>query len=167
MVMTPTPLLTTTAALALTVGVLLSGCTQTVALRPAANATDPGCASIITRLPETVAGFDVRETNAQGTGAWGSPSVVLLRCGVAVPEPTASLTCVTVDGIDWLRDPADDPSFVFTTYGRDPATEVVIDSREASGGSVLTDLSAAIGVLPAERNCISPDDVLEGGQPVE
>jgi hypothetical protein len=155
--------LTAVAALALT----LSGCAQSVALRPAEDAVNPECAEVITRLPETVAEFEQRPTNAQATGAWGSPADVLLYCGVAVPDPTSALTCVTVDGIDWLRDPADDPNFTFTTYGRDPAISVVVNSEAVSGGTALTDLSTAISIIPAERACVTPDQILEGGEPVE
>ena len=146
---------------------LLTGCAQSVALRAADNAADPACADVITRLPEAVAELELRPTNAQGTGAWGSPADVLLYCGVDVPDPTSTLTCVTVDGIDWLRDPEDDPNFTFITYGRDPAIAVVVNSETISGGAALTDLSTAISILPAERSCVSPDQILEGGTPVD
>jgi outer membrane murein-binding lipoprotein Lpp len=148
-------------------GLALAGCAQTVALRPAADATNAQCAAVVTRLPAAVANLASRETNAQGTGAWGDPAAVLLRCGVAVPDPTASLSCVTVDGVDWLRDPAKDPVYVFTTYGRNPATEVIVDSRIVDGGAVLTAISPAIAVIPAVRRCVSPDDVLQNGVPVD
>jgi hypothetical protein len=146
---------------------LLTGCAQSVALTPAKDAANPECAEVITRLPESVADLLQRDTNAQATSAWGSPADVLLYCGVAVPDPTASLTCVTVDGIDWLRDPEDDPSFTFITYGRDPAIAVVVNSETVSGGNALTDLSNAVGIIPAERACVTPDEILEGGSPVD
>jgi hypothetical protein len=155
--------LTAIAALAL----VLTGCAQSVALRPADDAANPQCADVITRLPETVADFPQRSTNAQATGAWGSPADVLLYCGVPVPDPTSALTCVTVDGIDWLRDPEDDPNFTFTTYGRDPAISVIVNSEAVSGGTALTDLSTAISIIPADRACVTPDQILEGGEPVD
>jgi hypothetical protein len=92
---------------------------------------------------------------------------VLLHCGVPVPDPTSTLTCVTVDGIDWLRDPADDPKFAFITYGRDPAIEVIVDSEAVGGGTALTDLSLAVSIIPATRACISPEETLSGGEPVD
>ncbi|WP_213815764.1 DUF3515 family protein [Glaciihabitans sp. dw_435] len=160
-----------TAGAVLALGLLatvLTGCTQAVALQPAADAINPKCASVVTHFPETVAGLPSRETNAQATGAWGSPATVLLHCGVAVPDPTSTLVCVTVDGIDWLRDPAKDPVFAFITYGRDPAVEVVIDSSKGlSGNTVLTDLSLAVSAIPAERQCVTPDESIEGGLPVD
>ncbi|WP_341954236.1 DUF3515 family protein [Salinibacterium sp. TMP30] len=146
----------------------LAGCAATVPLEPADDAANPTCAEVIVRLPDTVAGLDLRETNAQGTGAWGEPANVLLRCGVAVPEPTAALACVTAptDGIDWLRDDSDAPNYVFTTYGRDPAVQVIIDSDgdpdvegdEVSGFDALTELAAAVSQITPDRFCVALSD---------
>jgi len=141
----------------------LAGCAPAVALEPAADAVDPVCASVVVALPETVGGLDSRETNAQGTGAWGDPASVILRCGVPSPDPTSS-ECLLVDGIDWIRDDSNDPNFAFTTYGRTPAVEVIIDSDGdpdvendgVSGLEALTDLSSAIGLVPQTGKCISP-----------
>jgi hypothetical protein len=139
---------------------LLAGCASTVALEPADDAVNPACAQVSVRLPETIANLDARETNAQATGAWGEPASVILRCGVPIPPPTAEFPCVNVDGVDWLRDDSDDPNFVFTTYGRDPAVEVIIDGSAISGLEALTDLSGAVGVLPRTGSeCVSLGDV--------
>jgi len=140
----------------LALGLLLCGCTPTVALEPATDAINPICASVVVRLPDTVAGLSARTTNAQGTGAWGSPTSVIVRCGVPSPAPTAALPCVTVEGIDWLRDDTGDPNFVFTTYGRDPAVEVIINGDAVSGLDALTDLALAVGQLPVEGTCVVP-----------
>jgi len=152
--------LTAAAGLVLALGAL-TACAPTVALTPSDDATNPECAAVITRLPETAAELEIRETNAQGTAAWGSPETsVILHCGVDVPDPTASLACFTYKGIDWLRDPADDPRFAFITYGRDPAIRVIVDSEDGvSGNAVLDDIATAVSIIPAERNCISPLDV--------
>ena len=86
-----------------------------------------------------------------------SPTSVILRCGVPVPAPTSELPCVTVEGIDWLRDDSDDPNFVFTTYGREPALEVIVNGTAASGLEALTDLSSAVAQLPRTGGeCITP-----------
>lgn len=147
---------------------MLAGCAPIVALEPADDAANPTCAEVIVRLPDTVAGLDMRETNAQGTGAWGEPANVLLRCGVAVPDPTASLACVTApdNGIDWLRDDSDAPNYVFTTYGRNPAVQVIIDSDgdpdvdgdEVSGFDALVELASAVSQITPERFCVALSD---------
>lgn len=138
----------------------LAACSPTVPLTAAPDATNPVCADVIVRLPDAIGGNVKRVTNAQATGAWGEPASVLLRCGVEVPGPS-TLLCVTLKGIDWLRDDSGAPNYVFTTYGRDPAVQVVINGTEASGTETLMDLSNAVGTIPATRACTNPDDVLE------
>ncbi|MCC7128315.1 MAG: DUF3515 family protein [Microbacteriaceae bacterium] len=151
----------------------LAGCTPIVPLDPAPDANNPKCADVIVRLPDVILDADKqdsgsdpagewlkRETDAQATGAWGNPTSILLRCGVAVPGPS-TLPCATVKGIDWLRDDSGAPNYVFTTFGRDPAVEVVIDSSRASGTNVLEALSLAVGTIPTTGACTNPIDVLD------
>jgi hypothetical protein len=138
---------------------LLAGCSPIVALEPAVDAASPLCAEVTVRLPDTVAELAKRQTNAQATGAWGEPTAVLLRCGVPSPAPTSQLPCVTVEGVDWLRDDTDDPTFVFTSYGRTPAVEVIVDSTAASGLEALVDVAFAVSQLPVEGACLAPEDV--------
>jgi hypothetical protein len=126
---------------------LLTGCTAAVPLQPAADAIDPICANVVVHLPATVANQEERETNAQGTGAWGTPASVLLHCGVDVPGPT-TLPCINVNGIDWINDDSHAPQYRFTTHGRTPAVEVVVDSRKVSGSTALADLTSAVAVVP-------------------
>ena len=152
--------------------VVLTGWTPAVPVAPAQDAANPECAEVIVRLPDLIedaaqqgangdpAGVWLkRETNAQGTGAWGDPAAVLLRCGVPVPGPS-TLLCVTLDGVDWLRDDSQAPNYIFTTYGRDPAVEVVVDGNRASGTNALVALRLAVSAIPATRACTNPDDVL-------
>jgi hypothetical protein len=141
----------------LPMALLLTGCAQTVALEPADDAANPVCAEVSVRLPDLVDAKEIRSTNAQATGAWGNPASIILRCGVPVPAPTAELPCLTVEGIDWLRDDADAPNYVFTTYGRVPAVEVIVDGDSASGFAALVDLAPAVGMLPVEGACITPE----------
>ena len=136
---------------------LLSGCSQAVPFDPAPEASDPDCAAVVVRLPDTVAGLAERETNAQGTGAWGQPASVLLRCGVEPPGPTTD-RCVSVDGVDWIIDESDAPTYLFTTYGRTPAVEVIVDNDVVSGTTAITDLSGAVGAIPPEGGCVAVDD---------
>lgn len=151
-----------TALVAAAVGLTaLTGCTGSVTLDPAPDAANPECAEVIVRLPDTIDNDkQYRTTDAQGTGAWGDPAAVLLRCGVPVPGPT-TLPCVTVRDVDWIRDDTDAPIFVFTTYGRDPAVEVIVDSEAASGTNALTNLANSVGVLPKYTECVDAEDVFE------
>ena len=145
---------------AITAGAVLAGCTQTVALEPADNAIDVGCAEIIVRLPDTVSELEIRETNAQGTAAWGTPTAVILRCGVAEPAPTSTLPCVLVDDVYWLRDDTNAPSYVFTTYGRSPATEVIVNRDAVSPGVALYDLVGAVSFTTETGACTEIEDSL-------
>jgi len=136
---------------------LLTACSPTVPLTPAANATDPKCAEIIVRLPTSVVEQPLRQTNAQATGAWGNPASVLLRCGV--PQPAPSATCSTVNGIDWVVDVSGSPRYVYTTYGRSPATQVVIDTKltQGQGAIILDALSNAVGSIAQTKQCTGHD----------
>ncbi|SMH35310.1 Protein of unknown function [Rathayibacter oskolensis] len=143
---------------------LLSGCSATVALEPAADATDVACAEVSVRLPDVVAEQPERETNAQGTAAWGTPSAVILHCGVEPPGPTTDL-CVSVSGVDWVIDEtrADEDIYTLTTYGREPAVEVTVDQSRASGTSAVVDLANAVSYLPKTGECtdVSDTDTLD------
>jgi hypothetical protein len=138
---------------------LLAGCAGPVTMQAAPDANNPECAAVIVSLPEQLAGLTPRETDAQSTKAWGDPTSVRLRCGVPVPGPTAEFPCITVDGVDWLRDAAEEPVTVFTTYGRDPAVQVIIDGAVVSGEPVLSGLAGAVSQVPAERQCVDVEDV--------
>lgn len=145
---------------------LLTGCVQSVALTPAADANNPACADVIVRLPDVVADKPQRETDAQATGAWGSPAAVILHCGVAVPGPTTD-ACLSLNGIDWIADESDaaDDTYRYTTYGRDPAIEVVINADAATGGvsgtTALIDLTGAVQAVPATAACVGAEELLE------
>jgi hypothetical protein len=150
-----------TVTLALCVGLLaVAGCAPTVNLEPAEQANSVECANMTVRLPDVLAGEERRNVNAQATAAWGDPVSIIVRCGVPLPEPTP-LPCFEVAGIDWLRDDASAPLFVFTTYGYDPATEVIVDSQRVSGTTVLDELARAVGSqsIPVQA-CIDSVDVV-------
>jgi hypothetical protein len=149
-----------TGFLAATVAATLAGCQPTVRLEPAEAANTVECANMMVRLPDTVDGLDRRRVDAQSTAAWGSPTAVLIRCGVPRPGPS-TLPCVTVDGVDWLIDESDSPRFVFTTYGLEPATEVIVDSDLASGTAALRLVSGAVAAQSAPvASCLDATDVL-------
>jgi hypothetical protein len=158
----------TLVAMALLVAGLLAGCAPTVNVAPAGAATNAKCANVVAQLPDTVSTLSRRITNGQGTGAWGEPADIVMRCGVPVPDPTSTLVCITVNGIDWLRKADPKEVFVFTTYGRTPAVAVTINSKDvkADGNQALTDLSDAVGTINAQHHCTTPSETLEGGDPV-
>ena len=141
-------------------GILLAGCAPVVNLEPAEFANAPECANMIVRLPDTAAELPARNVNSQATAAYGDPTAVLIRCGLERPGPNL-LPCFTVDGVDWLRDDTSAPQFVFTTFGLDPATEVIVDSTVVSGTQVLREISRAIGSqsLPVAE-CLDISDVV-------
>jgi len=141
---------------------VLAGCTASVPLEPAADATNPECATLIVNLPTKVADQPERETNAQATGAWGDPAAILLHCGVPVPGPTTQ-PCLSINGIDWIEDDSDAPRYRYTTYGRDPATELVIDSKKVSGSTVLVDVASAVSKIPATERCLGAEDLTVPG----
>ena len=130
----------------------LTGCTQPVALSAAPDAENKLCAEVVVRLPDTVGDAELRETNAQGTGAWGTPALALLQCGVTVPEVSA-LECREFEGVEWLIDPSDPDLVTATTYGRDPAIRVAIDKSVTGPGVILADLAGAVSVIPVTKAC--------------
>ncbi|RLQ85833.1 DUF3515 domain-containing protein [Mycetocola zhadangensis] len=144
----------------------VTGCSQAVSLSPAADANNPACADVMVRLPDTVADKPKRETNAQSTGAWGNPSAVIMHCGVAVPGPTTD-TCISLNGVDWIADESDaeNDTYRYTTYGREPAVEVVINADAETGGvsgtTALIDLTGAVSVIPTTTACVGPEEVLD------
>ncbi|RLP67959.1 DUF3515 domain-containing protein [Mycetocola manganoxydans] len=158
--------LTGTSLLVVLATTLLTGCVQAVPLEPADNANDPACADVTVRLPDTVADKPKRETSAQATGAWGAPAAVILHCGVPAPGPTTD-ACIALNGVDWIADESDaaNDTYRYTTYGREPAIEVVINADDETGGvsgtTALIDLTSAVQAIPATSACVSPDDVLE------
>jgi hypothetical protein len=150
------------AAIAIAAVLAFAGCSQAVPVETAPLASDTACADVVVRLPDalakdTEAEQRQRETNAQGTGAWGEPASVILRCGAEAPGPTTD-RCVSVNGVDWVIDESDAPNYLFTTYGRTPAVEVFVDNDVVSGTTVITELAAAVSVIPAGGGCTTLDE---------
>ena len=131
---------------------LLSGCTATVHLDPAPASNSVTCANLMVRLSDKVDGLSRRDTDAQATAVWGAPSGVIFRCGL--PGVTVStLRCVTEQNVDWLVDPSKAPVYRFITFGRNPASEVIIDSRKAVGVNVLDEIGSTIQWQKATAHC--------------
>ncbi len=131
---------------------LLTGCSATVSLEPAAEANDPNCAEVMVRLPQELGEHFERLTNAQATAAWGDPTAVILRCGLE-PVVVSDLPCVTAGEVDWLVDDSLAPNYRFISFARFPAVEVIVDSERASGVTSLELLSRAVSQIPATAYC--------------
>lgn len=129
-----------------------SGCAATVALEPAELANDPECAEVIVRLGDELASLPRRSTNAQSTAAWGDPTAVIFRCGLA-PVTVSELPCVSAGEVDWLVDDSQRPNYRFVTFGRSPASEVIVDSTVISGVSALEELAPLVDYLPVQARC--------------
>ena len=151
-------LLIRSAAVAVTVTAaagVLSGCTAPVAMEPGPDANNPLCADVSVQLPESLDGKERRQTDAQATGAWGDPAAVLLTCGVEPPGPT-TIPCTTVGGVDWIVEDEGDFRFRVTTFGREPAIQLYVDTNADTGVSssvVLDVLSRTVGQLPITGVC--------------
>ncbi|HAP88365.1 MAG TPA: DUF3515 domain-containing protein [Arthrobacter bacterium] len=138
-------------------GAVLSACAPAVDVTAAGDAANPACAPMMVALPDAIGDAALRKTNSQATAAWGDPSQVILRCGVNVPGPTTD-RCVSVNGIDWVIKEGN-PVWTLTTFGREPATEILLDPDKISSATVLADLSAAAAKVPASRNCVGQEEL--------
>ena len=120
-----------------------------VALAPLAGA--PACAGA--RWPEAVSGHARVPTTpeAASVAAWGDPAIIA-RCGLEPLGPTTD-ECVTVDGVDWVVRRLSDGSAA-TTYGRDPAIEVLAPGEYGPVPLLLPAFSSVAGALPENgRHC--------------
>ncbi|MDJ0316247.1 DUF3515 domain-containing protein [Arthrobacter antibioticus] len=130
----------------------LTACSPSVTITEAEDANNPACASMMVALPDSLAGSKRRTTTSQSTAAWGDPSLVVLRCGVAVPSPTTD-KCVAVNGVDWVLKEKE-TTWTITTYGRTPATELVFEDNTVPSDTVLSEISAAVSKIPANGACL-------------
>ncbi len=132
----------------------LAGCTATVSLEAAPDSNNAACAEVTVRLPPQIDTLERRQTDAQATGAWGSPAAVIERCGL--PQVLVSkLPCVTAGGVDWLVDDSAKPSYRFISFARNPATEVIVDSKQASGATALDAIGPAVSHISATDHCLA------------
>lgn len=138
--------------LILSLVLLLAGCSTTVSLEAAPLANDPNCAEVSVRLPDQIGELESRYTNAQATKAWGDPAAVLFRCGLETVE-ASPLPCVSAGEVDWLVDDSQAPKFRFISFATTPAVEVIVDSENASGITVLESIAIAVAKLPVTKKC--------------
>ncbi|MEG2577747.1 MULTISPECIES: DUF3515 domain-containing protein [Micrococcaceae] len=136
---------------------VLAGCASVASVDAAPDAANPLCAEMMVVLPEAIDDAERRSTTSQATSAWGDPSKVVLRCGVEVPGPTTD-PCVSVNDVDWVANEDEESGiWTLTTYGRTPATEVVLDPNVIPSSTVLATLSDAAQKIPASKKCVSVD----------
>ncbi|MBD5787828.1 DUF3515 family protein [Cellulosimicrobium terreum] len=150
-------------ALAALVVLGTAACAPRIAVPVADDAANPLCADVVLAVPENLGeGLDQVGTTSQATTAWGEAgAAVTLRCGVEVPGPTTT-PCQSVEStagtVDWLV-VEDDGTWTFTTYGRDPAVQVVVPPAVTAGHSTsfVADLAPAVLEVPQTRACVGAD----------
>ena len=116
------------------------------------------CEPAAAAWPATVAGKDRRrvrllrqDSRDADVRAWGDPAIVA-TCGWPALAPTDK-ECLDVDGVDWVVEPLSDGAR-FTTYGRDPAIEVLVPHAYAPEPLLLPAFGGAAKALPANgRTC--------------
>ena len=149
------PRLSLPAALAagLLPAVTLAGCSAGPVLPAAPGARDPACTALVARLPATVLGRPRRATADPGTGLWGTPDPIVLRCGLDRPLAAAD-PCQMIDDVDWQY-ATTRSGLRFVAYGRTPVVEVLFppSADPSSAPSALVDLNPAVRPLPARRHC--------------
>ncbi|HYN65722.1 MAG TPA: DUF3515 family protein [Ornithinibacter sp.] len=111
-------------------------------------ASGAACAAAGPLLPSTVSGLTRRTTEpgSPGVAAWGDPAVIA-RCGVAALGPTDT-ECLEVDGVGWIPDPLSDGTR-FTSFGTDPALEVLVPKTYAPEPLLLPAFAPAAKALPS------------------
>jgi hypothetical protein len=83
--------------------------------------------------------------------AWGDPAIIA-TCGWPALGPTTD-ECLEVDGVHWVVEQLSDGA-KFTTYGRDPAIEVLVPAAYAPEPLLLPAFRAAARALPDNgRRC--------------
>ncbi|KQX69575.1 DUF3515 domain-containing protein [Angustibacter sp. Root456] len=117
------------------------------------GAADPACAELAAKLPASVQGQPrvATSSDSPAVAAWGDPAVIW-RCGVRPPGPTTD-ECIEVNGVDWVRHPLKDGQS-FTTFGRDPAVQVLVPNAYAPEPLVLPPFSDVVAAIAqGEHRC--------------
>lgn len=126
--------------------VVLSGCSSAVEVAPTTLASSDTCRAVTAAWPATAGGQERREVSDDTAGAaYGDPAIIA-RCGVAALGPTTD-DCIEVDGMGWVAQPLSDGTR-FTTFGRDPAVEVLVPRAYAPEPLLLPAFTRAAELLP-------------------
>ena len=127
---------------------MLSACGSAVDVTVPGPGSGPECTAVGDLWPDTVSGMPRRDTDpaSPAVAAWGDPAVVA-RCGVAAPAPT-QVDCLEVDGVGWIPEQLSDGTR-FTSFGTEPAVEVLVPRAYAPEGLLLPVFGPAARVLPS------------------
>lgn len=140
-----------------------AGCTGdvTVSAPTPSGPAASQCRSLLTRLPERVAGQSAQPVDPSNApaAAWGDPPIVL-RCGVGRPVALrANSACFEVNSIGWFAQQDGRPftgdeqvtdELVFTTIGRTPYVEVRVPPAYQPAADALVDVSSAVSSATKE-----------------
>jgi hypothetical protein len=138
-------------------GGLLSGCggvDRAVEVSPPGHT--PQCDAATRLWPHTVSGKQRRMVRDSGgpepnARAWGDPAIIA-TCGWPALGPTDK-ECLDVDGVYWVAEPLSD-GVKFTTFGRDPAIEVLVPKAYQPEPLLLPAFGPAAKALPTNgRQC--------------
>lgn len=137
---------------------VLAGCSSALKIEPFAQSDSEACQRVAEFWPLHIQGMERRVVAVQsdGVAAWGDPEIIA-RCGGTPPGPSSE-TCVDVDGVHWLEIPLADGTS-FTTYGRDPAIEVLIPDDYSPAMWLLPEFAAAAQTVEQTRFCTSAADI--------
>ncbi len=137
--------------LSLTGALLSAGCASAVKVTPFEGADSGVCREVAAAWPATVAGQEPRDVAVESdtVAAWGDPAIIA-RCGAPLLGPTTQ-DCLDAEGIDWIVEPLDD-GVRFTTYGRDPAIEVLVPQAYAPEPLLLGAFAVTAGTVEQGSN---------------
>jgi hypothetical protein len=124
---------------------LTTSCSSAVEVSAAPRADDPACRSV--PWPAEVSGRSrvATTSTSASVAAWGDPPIIA-RCGYDEVPPTTQ-DCVQVDGVDWVLRQLSNGSAA-TTFGTDPAIEVLVPDGYGPAPLQLPAFTAAARTLP-------------------
>lgn len=133
-------------AAAVLVVAVAAGCSRAPEVAAASQGATTECKAAADAFPDTVSQMTrIDGVAATSAAAWGDPAIIA-RCGVPALTPTA-VECLEVDGVGWIPQALSDGTR-FTTFGTDPALEVLIPKAYAPEGLLLPAFTAAAKTLP-------------------
>lgn len=126
---------------------LLGACSGAVEVGVPQHADGAACTAAAKHWPDELGDLEPRETDPSSPAvrAWGDPAVVA-RCGQPPVAPTED-ACVVVDDIGWVAEELDGGTRL-TSFGHDPAIEVIVPEEQGPGPLLLPAFADAVEQLP-------------------